>query len=61
MNWIALWITPACDMGSQVVEDAPGYERVRIAPQPTDRLDWLAASIDTKRGLVSSPGRRLSP
>ncbi len=39
--------------GIQVMEDAPGYQRVRIAPHPTDKLDWLEASIDTRQGLIS--------
>ena len=50
---VADWIYGVA-AGIQVCEDAPGYARVRIAPQPTDSLDWLEASIDTKRGLVSS-------
>ena len=39
--------------GIQVMEDAPGYQRVRIAPHPTDKLDWLEASVQTRRGLIS--------
>ena len=39
--------------GIQVAEDAPGYQRVRIAPHPTDKLDWLEASVQTRRGLIS--------
>ena len=39
--------------GIQVMEDAPGYQRVRIAPHPTDKLDWLEASIETRQGLIS--------
>ena len=39
--------------GIQVMEDAPGYQRVRIAPHPTHKLDWLEASIETRRGLIS--------
>ena len=39
--------------GIQVMEDAPGYQRVRIAPHPTDKLDWLEASIETRHGLIS--------
>ena len=39
--------------GIQVVEDAPGYQRVRIAPHPTDKLDWLEASVETRQGLIS--------
>lgn len=40
--------------GIQTREDKPGYEAVRIAPQPDERLDWLEASIQTRHGLVSS-------
>ena len=40
--------------GIQVCEDAPGYQRIRIAPHPSDCLDWLEASIETRQGLVSS-------
>lgn len=40
--------------GIQVCEDAPGYGRVRIAPHPTEKLDWLEGSIRTRHGLVSS-------
>ena len=39
---------------SDTVEEAPGFERVRIAPQPDTRLEWLEASIDTRKGLVRS-------
>ena len=35
-------------------EDAPGFSRVRIAPAPDKRIDWLEASIDTRHGTVSS-------
>ena len=50
---VADWIYGAA-AGIQAVEDAPGYERIRIAPCPTDRLEWMEASIRTKHGLVSS-------
>ena len=33
---------------------APGFARVMVAPEPTDALDWLEASIDTPYGRVSS-------
>ena len=39
--------------GIQVMEDAPGYQRVRIAPHPADKMDWLEASIETRHGLIS--------
>ena len=50
---VADWIYGVA-AGIQVVEEHPGYEQVRIAPQPSDSLTWLEASIETKHGLVSS-------
>ena len=35
-------------------EDAPGYEKVTIAPHPDTRLDWLRAELDTRHGHISS-------
>ena len=40
--------------GIQLPEDAPGFSRVRIAPNPDKRIDWLEASIDTRHGMISS-------
>ena len=31
-----------------------GFKRVLIDPMPTDKLDYLCASIDTKQGKISS-------
>ena len=50
---VADWIFGVA-AGIQVCEDAPGYARIRIAPQPTEKLEWLEASIETRHGLVSS-------
>ena len=44
--------------GINPVEEAPGYEKVRIAPIPDQRLDWLKASVDTRHGLVSSEWKK---
>lgn len=38
--------------GIQVIEDAPGFEKVRIAPKPGKDLQWLEASVKTRRGDV---------
>lgn len=46
VDWIygvAAGITPA----------EPGYKKIKIAPIPTDKLDWLDVKIQTRRGLVS--------
>ena len=40
--------------GIQALESAPGFERVRIAPTPDQRLGWLEASLDTKHGRIFS-------
>ena len=40
--------------GIHTVEEAPGFERVKIAPKPDSRLDWLEAFIETRKGLVRS-------
>jgi alpha-L-rhamnosidase len=55
---VADWIYGVA-AGIQVLEDAPGYERIRIAPHPTDAMDWLEASIETRHGLVSSKWTKL--
>jgi alpha-L-rhamnosidase len=50
---VADWVYGvAC--GIQTVEEKPGFEEIIIAPQPTDKLDYLSARIDTKYGTVSS-------
>ena len=50
---VADWVyIEAC--GIHTVEDKPGFEEVLISPIPTDKLDHLSASIDTKYGTVSS-------
>ncbi len=50
---VADWVYGvAC--GINTVENAPGFERVLIAPQPTKKLDWLSAKIETRYGVVSS-------
>ena len=35
-------------------ETAPGYQKVRIAPVPDSRLEWLSASVDTRNGRIQS-------
>lgn len=37
---------------------APGYEKVRIAPIPDGRLDWLKASLETRHGLICSQWKK---
>lgn len=50
---VADWVYEVA-AGINIVEEAPGFERVRIAPLPDRRIKWLEASIDTKHGKVSS-------
>ena len=40
--------------GIQAQEEFPGYGKVRIAPVPDPRLDWLEASLKTRHGLIRS-------
>ena len=40
--------------GINTLEEYPGYEKVRIAPLPDPRLDWLEASLKTRHGLIRS-------
>ena len=40
--------------GIRQVEGYPGYEKILVAPKTDDRLDWLEASIDTRKGTVRS-------
>ena len=35
-----------------------GYKKVRIAPVPDKRLDWLRASLDTRHGQIRSEWRK---
>ena len=32
----------------------PGFAKIRIAPKPDARLEWLEASLETRQGLVRS-------
>lgn len=50
---VADWIYEEA-AGIHAVEEAPGFEKIRIEPHPDTSLDWLEASIDTRRGRVSS-------
>lgn len=40
--------------GINIMESHPGYEKVRVAPIPDRRLDWLEASLETRHGLIRS-------
>lgn len=40
--------------GIHVEEEAPGFEKIYIEPKADDRLEWLEASIQTRKGLVES-------
>lgn len=43
--------------GIDLADDAPGYRRLRIAPQPGGGLTWARAHLDTVRGRVRSAWR----
>lgn len=44
--------------GIKPIEEFPGYEKVKIAPRPDCRLDWLKASLDTKYGMIRSEWKK---
>ena len=44
--------------GIKPVEHAPGYEKVRIAPIPSDKLDWLNVMLDTRHGQIRSEWKK---
>ncbi len=50
---VADWIYGVA-VGINPVEDAAGYERVRIAPMPNESLDWLDVSLKTRKGTIRS-------
>ena len=50
---VADWVY-GVSCGIKTVDEFPGFERIVIAPIPTDKLDFMSAQIQTRRGLVSS-------
>ena len=48
---VADWVY---EVGCGIKPLAPAFEKIVIAPTPTDKLDMLSARIDTKFGTVSS-------
>ena len=44
--------------GINTVENAPGYEKILIAPHPDTRLDWLKAVLETRHGKVTSEWKK---
>jgi alpha-L-rhamnosidase len=44
--------------GINLDPERPGYERIRIQPQPAGDLRWASGSLDTLRGPVVSSWRR---
>jgi len=54
---IGTWFYSAL-AGINVVPEKPGYERIRIEPQPARDLRWASGSLETLRGAVSSSWSR---
>ena len=52
-GYVADWIYEQA-AGIRVVEEYPGFEKVRIQPKPGTQLEWLGASIETRHGKISS-------
>jgi alpha-L-rhamnosidase len=36
----------------------PGYSKIRIAPHPDHRLDWMKATLNTRNGIVHSEWKK---
>ena len=51
---VADWVY---EVGCGIKPLAPAFEKILIAPHPTDKIDMLSARIDTKFGTVSSKWR----
>ena len=50
---VADWVYEVA-LGIKPCEEKPGFEKIVIEPHPTDRLDWLKGSLDTKYGKIVS-------
>ena len=50
---VADWVYE-CAAGIRLPEDAPGFGRVLIEPNPDSRMGWLDAEIMTRHGKVRS-------
>lgn len=56
---VADWIYTVA-AGIQVIEEYPGYEKVRISPHPDNRLDWLKVRFESKHGPISSEWKKMN-
>lgn len=45
--------------GIKPVEEAPGYKKVLIAPNPDARLDWLKASYESDYGVIHTEWKKI--
>lgn len=54
---VADWVYSVA-AGIRPVEEAPGYQKVVIAPNPDTRLDWLKASHESRHGLIHSEWKK---
>lgn len=44
--------------GIRTVEEYPGYAKVKIAPIPDERLDWLTVSFESRYGQIRSAWKK---
>ena len=54
---VADWVYSVA-AGINPIEEFPGYQKVRIAPIPDKRLDWLKATLKTRHGVISSEWKK---
>lgn len=52
---VADWVY---SVAAGITPEKAGYQKVRIAPIPDERLDWLKGTLETRHGLVSSEWRK---
>ncbi|MDR1891419.1 MAG: glycoside hydrolase family 78 protein [Oscillospiraceae bacterium] len=56
---VADWVYTVA-AGIRTTEEYPGYAKVKIAPVPDKRLDWLKAELDTRCGHISSRWKKFN-
>lgn len=52
---VADWVY---SVAAGITPEETGYQKIRIAPIPDERLEWLKGTLETRHGLVSSEWRK---
>ena len=43
---------------SRITPAEAGYEKVRISPHPSERLQWMSVEFESRKGVIKSAWRR---